>query len=42
MAGLPPVYKADNLKEAHAQTFKSLGNMLQAPFLKALDNMGYE
>ena len=42
MAGLPPVYNTESLKEAHAQTFKSLGNKLQAPFLKALDNMGYE
>ena len=42
MAGLPPIYNAENLKEAHAQTFKSLGNKLRAPFLKALDNMGYE
>ena len=42
MAGLPPVYNAESLREAHAQTFKSLGNKLRAPFLKALDNMGYE
>lgn len=42
MAGLPPIYNAENLREAHAHTFKSLGNKLQAPFLKALDNMGYE
>lgn len=36
------VYDTKTLKESNAKTFKSLGSKLQAPFLDALNDMGYE
>ncbi|KAF2424512.1 P-loop containing nucleoside triphosphate hydrolase protein [Tothia fuscella] len=36
------VYDTKTLKESNAKTFNSLGNKLQAPFLEALNDMGYE
>lgn len=36
------VYDSKSLSESQAPTFRSLGSRLQVPFLRALDDMGYE
>lgn len=36
------VYSTATLKEQNAQPYRSMAGKLQAPLLKALDNMGYE
>lgn len=42
MANHDAVYSTESLKESHAQPYKSMAGKLQAPFLEALDDMGYE
>ncbi|TKA65170.1 hypothetical protein B0A49_04835 [Cryomyces minteri] len=42
MANPQAVYSTAMLREANAQTYKSMQGKLQAPLLRALDNMGYE